>query len=173
MAGEQLTKDVATNHGWFVLTTLGNMQDAEFRGDNKGFFIGFKWAARLLMPYMEGEKRAALERDFNVLVAAEAVINRQPETGNNGMNTQTKESTVESLRAKFADSHAFLVFEALPKASIVKISQDAVISYQKQDWQTVGLIVRSIAHSGMKTGMIQALEREELKHGTSADSRRV
>lgn len=165
MASEQLTKDVATNHGWFVLQTLGNMQDAEFKADNRGFFIGFKWAARLLMPFMEAEKRAALERDFHILEAATTIISKQPESGINGMNAQTKEIEIQKLRAKFADSHSFLIFEALPKASIVKISQDAVISYQKQDWQTIGLMIRSIAHSGMKSGLIKQLEREEEKNG--------
>jgi hypothetical protein len=170
MAGDRVTQDVATNHGWFVLTTMDKMEVAEAKGELKEFFIYFKWAVRLLTPFIEGEKRAAMERDFKVLEAAVKTINSQPAAS---MNDQSKESAIDKLRAAFADTHAFVVFEALPKASIVKITQDAVIDLEKRNWQEMGLMIRSVAHSGLKSGVMQALEREEAKNGTDTTSSRT
>jgi hypothetical protein len=156
MPTDQMLQDIPSNFAWFVLNTITKMRDADASGDHVQYYTFFRYAINSLAPYMTGERREAVERDFKVMEGAIAKMKNTP-----NINPQTEEKNEEEIRKEFADSHTFLIFEALPKASIVKISQDAVIDFGKTEWQTLGLYIRGIAHSGMKSGLERGKESEE------------
>jgi len=162
MPTDQMLQDIPSNFAWFVLNTITKMRDADASGDKAQYYTFFRYAINSLAPYMTGERREAVERDFKVLEAAIAKMNNIP-----NLNDQSRSKNEEHLRKEFADSHTFLIFEALPKASIVKISQDAVIDFGKTEWQTLGLYIRGIAHSGMASGLARGKESEDRNNAVS------
>jgi hypothetical protein len=156
MASDMITQDIPTNFAWFVLNTITKMRDADAAGKHGEYYTFFRYSINALSPYMEGERRAAVERDFKVLETAIAKMRND-----RAINDQTKNNQEDILRKQFADSHTFLIFEALPKASIIKISQDAVINFGKTEFEQLGLTIRAVAHSGMQSGLKRAEQGED------------
>lgn len=160
MANDMITQDIPTNFAWFVLNTITKMRDADAQQDFKQYYTFFRYSINALSPYMEAERRAAVERDFKVL---EATIDKLRNIPN--LNDQSREKEEMRFRKEFADSHTFLIFEALPKASIIKISQDAVINFGKTEFEALGATIRGVAHSGMATGLKRANDQQLKEQG--------
>ena len=163
MGSDMITQDIPTNFAWFVLNTITKMRDADALQDYAQYYTHFRYAINSLSPYMEAERRAAVERDFKVLETTIAKLR-----GMKDLNDQSREKEEVRFRKEFADSHTYLIFEALPKASIIKISQDAVINFGKTEFDALGATIRGVAHSGMATGLKRANDQELKEQGAKA-----
>jgi len=153
MPGQQDSMDdLPTNFAWFVLNTITRMRDADAKENYKEYFTHFRYALDALAPYIDGEKRAAIERDWEVLKVAIVQMKR---TLKNDIEIKNEEVR---LKKDFADKHMFHVFEALPKASIIKITQDAVIDFDKMEIETMKRIVRT--GSGLEASIANATGQE-------------
>jgi len=130
-------KDVGINYSWLVLDTVRRMRDAQAQGRLEEYYTQFEYGLQLLLPHIEIETRANIEEDFATLM--EKIISIK-ETED---NEQSKKVRILALKVDFADTHRYFIMEALPRASIYKVSEEGVLDFNKHRLEETTEIIRN------------------------------
>jgi hypothetical protein len=89
--------------------------------------------------------------DFATLVEAIITIKE----GND--NDQSKKLRIQLLRVDFADTHRYFIMEALPRASIYKVSEEGVLDFNRHKLEETKEIIRH-SSQGMESNIKAAVE---------------
>jgi ATP-dependent protease HslVU (ClpYQ) ATPase subunit len=133
----QDAKEVGINYLWLVLDTIRRMRDAQAQGRLDEYYTQFEYALQLLLPHIEIETRANIEDDFATL---QEKLNAIKETEE---NEQTLKVKLQAVKCDFADRHRYFIMEALPRASIYKVSDEGVLDFNKHKLEELTEIVRN------------------------------
>lgn len=150
MGADQPT-EISMNHNILVLDTLRKMRDAESANQHDKYFIHFKFALQLVIPYITGEVRKDIETDFITLEGAIEKVKQDKE-----MNDISRDRTITAIRRNFADTHKAYLMSALTKTGIVKVLDDGVVGFTKYDMDTIASIIRN-SGKGLEKSIVQAV----------------
>lgn len=154
-AQAQDQKEVGINYLWLVLDTIRRMRDAQAQGRLDEYYTQFEYALQLLLPHIELETRANIEEDFATLMEKIVAIKETED------NEQTKKARVQAIRVDFADTHRYFIMEALPRASIYKVSDEGVLDFNKHKLEETTEIIRN--SGGLASTIARAVEKEPIK----------
>lgn len=148
-------KDVGINYSWLVLDTVRRMRDAQAQGRLDEYYTQFEYGLQLLLPHIEIETRANIEEDFAVLMEKIVAIKETED------NEQSKKKRIQEIRVDFADTHRYFIMEALPRASIYKVSEEGVIDFNRHQLNETTEIIRN--SGGLASTIARVATKEELK----------
>jgi hypothetical protein len=145
-------KDVGINYSWLVLDTVRRMRDAQAMGRLDEYYTQFEYGLQLLLPHIEIETRANIEDDWATLMEKIVAIKEGSD------NEQSKKVRIQALRVDFADTHRYFIMEALPRASIYKVSEEGVIDFNKHKLEQTTEIIRN--SGGLASTIARVAEKE-------------
>jgi len=154
MSAENPT-EISMNHNILVLDTLRRMRDAESGKHYEQYFTHFKFALQLVIPYISGEVRTDIEDDMDTLKKAIEQIKKDK-----ALNDITRSKVITEVKRDFADNHKAFLMSALTKTGIVKVLDEGVVDFTKNDMDTVAHIIRN-SGKGLEKSIEQALDGEK------------
>ena len=144
-------KDVGINYSWLVLDTIRCMRDAQAQGRLDEYYTQFEYGLQLLLPHIETEVGNRIQMDFETLQEKIVAIKE------NSDNPQSQKQQIQLLKCDFADTHRYFIMEALPRASIYKVSEEGVLDFSKHKLDEIKEIVRH-SSQGMASNIKAAVE---------------
>lgn len=155
MTKYQPTDDQNLTHQFLFLDTLRKMRDSEANQDDHKYYTYFKFALRLGMGYLDVSQREKIEADYKKMLDDTSIL-----IGAEGKNEETKRFEIRMLKNHFAETHEYYLMAALPRLGIVKIADEGLIDFEKEDIETLKKIVRAGSHSGLPSSIKRVLENE-------------
>lgn len=149
------TNDPSSNIMWFVMNCVMEMRNARASKDEHKYWVHFDTAFQILMNFMTDDERIILEAEYRELVELERVVRN-----NKDMHEQTKEKTIERIRAAFSDVHRSRLYKTLPRAGIIRLADDGVIDFNKTDYEILKKLIRS-STGGAPSNMERAMEGKD------------
>lgn len=132
-------RDTSYDQANLINRTMERMMEHEEKGNTFGQWIAFKFLFRRLMIYIDKPIRVEVENDYQLLMGLERAILRR------GDNQQSVKNEINDLRKNFMDAHESFLFSALPKANIITSSEDAMIDFNKANFEE---LIRLVNYSG-------------------------
>jgi len=148
--------DVGINYSWLVLDTIRRMRDAQAQGRLDEYYTQFEYGLQLLLPHIEIETRANMEDDFATLQERIVAIKETDD------NDQSKKQQIQNVRVEFADTHRYFIMEALPRASIYKVSEEGVLDFNRHKLDETKEIIRH-SSQGMASNIKAVVEANKEK----------
>ncbi len=153
MAMNQATHDENLTFQFLYLDTLRKMRDSEANQDDHKYFTYFKFALQMGMGYLDVAQREKIEADHKKMLQDTAIL-----VSAEGKNVETKKFEITMLKLHFAETHEYYLMAALQRLGIVKIVDDGLVDFEKEDIATLKKIVR--AGSGLPTSIKRVLGEE-------------
>lgn len=151
MAANQATHDENLTFQFLYLDTLRKMRDSEANQDDHKYYTYFKFALQMGMGYLDVSQREKIETDHKKMQQDTAIL-----ISADGKNVETKKFEINMLKLHFAETHEYYLMAALQRLGIVKIMDDGLIDFEKEDIGTLKKIVRE--GSGLPTAIKRVLD---------------
>lgn len=149
-------QDVGINYSWLVLDTIRRMRDAQAQDRLDEYYTQFEYGLQLLLPHIETETGARIQLDFETLQERIVAIKESDD------NEQSKKKAIQLIKCDFADTHRYFIMEALPRASIYKVSEEGVLDFSKHKLDEIKEIVRH-SSQGMASNIKAVVEANKAK----------
>jgi hypothetical protein len=124
----QQTQNGSLTYDWLVLNTILQMRNAKANEQWYKYWVHFKYAMQLLVPYMSVDIRKKIEKDYQELLAEIKKIEEKD------IAKASKEREIEALKVEFAEAHEFYILSSLSRVGIVKVNEDGMLDFNTFDF---------------------------------------
>ena len=141
-------QDVTLNYNYLLLDTIKKMRDSQASKDQDSSWTHFKFALKLVNPYLPMEIRKDIEEDYRRLEEKIKEIKECKE------NEETRKNRIRKLKDSFGEAHEYYIMSALSRVGIIKVTDEGVLDLDELDLATQ---VKGIIRASSK-GLIKAVE---------------
>jgi len=143
--------EVSGSYQYLIVNRITRMNDAKANREKDKYYVFFKFACQLVMPYMSIKTKQKMQRDFMELGKIEKAIKEDK-----NLSDLSKQTQLDEIHSIFADNRELYIMEVMPKTGIIKVMEEGGIDFEKRDIEAIKAAVLATG-----TGLIGAVE----KHG--------
>jgi hypothetical protein len=95
------------------------------------YWVHFKFAMQLLVPYMTVETRKKIEKEYQEL------LKQIEEIEEKNIARASKDKEIEDVKVEFAETHEHYILSALGRVGIIKVSEEGVLDFNTFDFDVL------------------------------------
>lgn len=140
------TPQGSLTYDWLVLNTILQMRNAKAKGEWYKYWVNFKFAMQLLVPYMSVEVRKKIEEDYQELLKEIKKIEKKD------IAKASKDKEIEELKTEFAETHEYYILSALGRVGIIKVEEEGVLDFNTFDFNNLRKAINNTNYKKLEVG---------------------
>lgn len=157
--GSAAPNDPSSNTKWLLNNRIMRMNDAEASEDWYKFYVYFKFCLHRLALRLPPDVRQGIENDWQTFQTLIRCIEKDAKLAD-----ASKKKKIIDLQRNFAESHMHYIFQALPKAGLDALSEEASLDCGKHEFEEIKLAIRG--KNSIKANLAE--DEEEVKKAENA-----
>ena len=148
MSGNFQNQQYTFTHNTVILNRLMKMNDAQANGDIEKYFIYFRFAFQMIMPFLDIKHRRIIEEDYKLFKQEIMDIEMDIKKAD-----KSKRVEILKLKKEFADEYSGYIVLGLTHTGGIKVTTEGDIQFDEESLERAKTLIRS------GTGLPSKMER--------------